>query len=451
MLVVISDLHLTDGTSGDTISADAFQVFCDDLKVSVKNACFQKSDSTKKFIPIESCNVILNGDVLDVIRSQMWRKSDRLKPWSQPDSEEFINVVSNITDSILEFNKAALSHLKNLAEGIKFTSDAGDPVNIPVRLYYMVGNHDWFYHLPDSRLNPVRNKIIKTMGLSNPENLIIPHLPGELHDCMIEKLCLQHRVYIQHGDLHDEVNYVKAKGRNYSSLGDAVVVMLLNAFPEIVKEKLGLSEQDPLFIKLKEIDNVRPLFESPSWLFSTLKHHAGHQQRDQVVSIWKSCVASMMKQNFVKKSRKRLSLTGRIKFWFQFGLSRYIPLKMFVRLAEFASKLLPANEKTYFKGAENEPWLYAQGAETSKADYVTYGHTHAELLHAIDEVIEGEKIKDKVYLNSGTWRVVHNRTMKHKKQYEYTRYHVMTYLAFYNGKERGGRPYETWSGRLGIE
>ena len=451
MLVVISDLHLTDGTSGETISADAFRVFYDDLKMLIKNACFQKTEKGKSFIPVDRCDIVLNGDVLDVIRSKQWRDSEDLKPWSDPESDGFIKAVSEITEKILAFNDDALGYLRQMSTGVEIEDDQGKEHLVSVNLHYMVGNHDWFYHLPDSRLNATRNLVIEKMGLSNRADIIFPHLVDELHESELEQLCLQHRVYIQHGDIQDPINFVKAKGRNYSSLGDAIVVLLLNAFPEVVKEKLSLKDDDPLVLKLKEFDNVRPLYESPAWLRSVLKQHANSEQVDKIVNIWRENIRTMVAVPFVKAARRRLSFAERVKFFIQFELSKYIPLNTFVAIASFLGGLLPQHEKAYLEAAENEPWLYQQNGEAAKADYVTYGHTHLELLYPIDEVREGGKTRDKVYLNSGTWRLVHRRTQKNKKQFEYNRHHVMTYLAFYKGNERGGRPFESWSGRLGLD
>jgi len=170
-----------------------------------------------------------------------------------------------------------------------------------------------------------------------------------------------------------------------------------------------------------------------------------------VVRIWRECLKGMLKTPFVKRAKGYLGIGERIKFWLQFGLSRYISLKAFVWVAQFASKFLPEHEVVYLKGASNEPWLYIDSDGSAKANYVTYGHTHTELIYPIDEVTENNKPVDKIYFNSGTWRLVHRRTQKNKKQYEYARFHVMTYLAFYKENERGGRPYETWTGHLGLD
>ncbi len=56
---------------------------------------------------------------------------------------------------------------------------------------------------------------------------------------------------------------------------------------------------------------------------------------------------------------------------------------------------------------------------------------------------------NQVYFNAGTWRRVHCQTRLAPAEHEFIASDVMTYLAFFQGDERKGRPYETWSGTLG--
>lgn len=59
MLVIISDLHSTDGRSGDTINGEAFRVFQEDLPVAITNASYRKGRGKGwPFRPIDQCDVI---------------------------------------------------------------------------------------------------------------------------------------------------------------------------------------------------------------------------------------------------------------------------------------------------------------------------------------------------------------------------------------------------------
>ncbi len=60
MLVFFSDIHLTDGTSGETINAGAFDIFAD-----------QVADLARKR-KAKEVRLVLLGDGLDVIRSTRW-------------------------------------------------------------------------------------------------------------------------------------------------------------------------------------------------------------------------------------------------------------------------------------------------------------------------------------------------------------------------------------------
>ena len=62
---------------------------------------------------------------------------------------------------------------------------------------------------------------------------------------------------------------------------------------------------------------------------------------------------------------------------------------------------------------------------------------------------EGKRV-DQIYFNSGTWRRVHRLAQYHPTEEEFIDYNVMTYLAFFKDGERGGRPFESWSGSLAL-
>jgi hypothetical protein len=69
MLVIISDLHLTDGTSGETIKAGAFKTFRESFRDLAYDASWRSDD---KYEPIQCMDLVLLGDILDVIRSTRW-------------------------------------------------------------------------------------------------------------------------------------------------------------------------------------------------------------------------------------------------------------------------------------------------------------------------------------------------------------------------------------------
>jgi len=79
MLVIISDLHLTDGTSGETIRPGAFRTFRESLRALAYDASWRDE---KKYSPIDGIDLVLLGDILDVIRSTRWCAAGAgVRPW----------------------------------------------------------------------------------------------------------------------------------------------------------------------------------------------------------------------------------------------------------------------------------------------------------------------------------------------------------------------------------
>jgi UDP-2,3-diacylglucosamine pyrophosphatase LpxH len=69
MLVFLSDTHLTDGSTCETISADAFNKLVQMLEDMTINAHASEIE------------VVFLGDIFDIIRSEIWLSTD-IRPWS---------------------------------------------------------------------------------------------------------------------------------------------------------------------------------------------------------------------------------------------------------------------------------------------------------------------------------------------------------------------------------
>jgi hypothetical protein len=117
VLVIISDLHLTDGTSGETISQSAFGGFRERLRDLAYDASWR---SDGKYRPIEEIDVVLLGDILDVIRSTKWLATS-VRPWSDAQSQDFVKKIGEINSAVIEHNKASLDILKSLSSGRSLT------------------------------------------------------------------------------------------------------------------------------------------------------------------------------------------------------------------------------------------------------------------------------------------------------------------------------------------
>ena len=190
MLVIVSDLHLSDGSTGMTIPASAFSLFQERLREMAFDAS-KRSDPAQpdgtSYKPIESFDLVLLGDIFDLIRSIEWTQEQKgepgyARPWSDPGDPAFVQKIDAITQKILDGNTEIAKIFRNLAAGKAITIPASrNPrrpnapkatfsrkrVHVRANIYYQVGNHDWFYHLKQPGLDPVRQKVVTAFGLKN--------------------------------------------------------------------------------------------------------------------------------------------------------------------------------------------------------------------------------------------------------------------------------------------
>lgn len=478
MLVIVSDLHLTDGTSGTTIDEDAFKIFQERLTDLAWGASTQTGKDGKEYYkPIKEVELLLLGDILDVIRSDRWSKDDHVHPWTDPSDPTFVNKVGEITRAILAKNDKALGIFQSLANpGLDVPSDRArneKPVKVKVKIYYLAGNHDWFFHLEGPGFDAIRHDVIKAMGLAYKEDKVFPRDTKEL-DEVFGNVCGKYHVFARHGDIYDENNY-EPSGRDQASLGDAVAVELLNKFPHEVEDlsrrvaakdaPQELVEQlQTIATGLKEIDNVRPVDLVPKFVDSLVERTPGPEEgRKLVRETWDEVAKAFLRDRFVTqrssllrlinpfaKRRSKLSLALRLSTGFSFRfLGKYVP-SMKNWLLSLGN--LPGGRKRLLRWGLSDD--YSEYAHTEKAfneseiSYIVYGHTHRHEIVPLRTAVGADKSDESIYLNAGTWRAVYDLARYSSNGDEFFGYHVMTYLAFFKEGEHKGKAFETWSGSL---
>lgn len=428
MLVFISDTHLTDGTSGTTIAPAAFDKFCRALEDIVWDPGRTN---------IKTIEIVLLGDIIDVIRSSLWLRPENadptnpVRPWSDESVSDSAGwnlqkYTEAVVDAILDRpdNIAAMDYLKNFRE-IMAAKGA------EVKISYIVGNHDWLVN----RYESPRRKIAIFLGLENPSRFADNRFP-------LEQVFDDYRVFARHGDYYDSMNF--EGNRDASSLGDAIVIDLLNKFPVAVERDSVLGSNQKLVGRLKEIDNVRPLLDIPGWLQGVCNEHPGVEER--VRSVWNALVDAFFRIQFVRDHDRFgpdvtdfLELALRLTSRFSFG-----------RLMEIVGsktlRYLYSRSDDYKRHAFDESAL-----KSNLARYVVYGHTHCAEQAPLDIVhIPGKGGVEKLYFNTGTWRKVFEHTKFDEDKCEFIGWHVMTFVLFYLESEKEKeRNYEVWSGSLG--
>ncbi len=453
MLVIISDTHLSDGSSGKTVRTGAFRIFAQELSDLAYDAS-KRADG--RYDPIKELHLLLLGDILDVIRSTQWL-DDPVRPWDDPQSGAFIGKITAITQKILFHNRESLAIVKSFKDSrtvtipratpdakpadVGWEPDAEGRVPVSVHTYYMVGNHDWFFHLPGPAYDNLRREIVDGMGLANSPDETFPHDPAEFRQSpAFTKLWTayqQHSVFARHGDIYDPDNY--DGDRNRSSIGDAVVVDLIDRFSPAVRAQLGATVPQEFIEGLREIDNIRPLSDIAAWIDGLLRRTCPDPlTAKHVRQVWNQLASEFFKVPFVRNHPK----VNRVR-WAQ-DLTSGFSFNMLSRLVRKFGGLFRSSDCPDYNNALHEPAFLDRSARC-----IVYGHTHNHVLVPLEVTGAPQGILDQIYINSGTWRPYHQLAKHYPQQEQFVPYELMTYLAFYKDDERGGCRYESWSGALG--
>jgi UDP-2,3-diacylglucosamine pyrophosphatase LpxH len=481
MLVVISDLHLGDGTTAESIPASAFYLFAKRLRQDAHFASMHNG----KYHPIEELDVILMGDILDPLHSTKWLfplpgreeyinvdgqdqiritepgDKDYIRPWSDPSHPSFAPKLQEVTRAVLEKNRDGLEVFRKLANGEFIEFDPIDnrgerilqgqeKIHLKVRFHYMVGNHDWYYHLRGEAFDRIRQEVIHAMGLSNPPSPFPydlrkhdPNLPWDVDESPdMERLFREYEVFCRHGDYYDSFNFDGERGRDQATLGDAFTMEVCNRYPEELKRRPSLNIE--IVNNLRHITNVRPALATPLWITGQIKRLAMENilkdvsERD-LKRLWDDLADNFLELNFIKSKDKAFKLDVVDKMRAAVKISKLISLETLDNLVyRLQNRRLFSSGHSFADHALQEPAFLDNSAR-----YIVYGHTHHHETVPLDyDEIGGNQI----YFNSGTWHTYFDLARKNPREKKFVPYRALTYITFYKKNEHDERNFETWSG-----
>lgn len=455
MLVIISDLHLTDGTTGKTVAADAFRMFREHVRNLAYDASW-RSDGTYR--PVTAIDIVLLGDIFDLIRSTHWSDEARgsanfARPWDDPVAQPALaRKVAQISDGILRQNEASFRLLRELSASDPITLPPADGRGLPARgsqerqsvttrLHYLVGNHDWFLHLPGSPFERIREQITAALGLANPPGPF-PHDPAESE--ALTRVFADHKVFARHGDIYDSFNYDADRGRDAATLGDAIVVEIINRFPQEVRRQMG-DELPAYFLdSLYELANVRPSLLVPVWIAGQINRAGlGTAQGNEVKRVWNDIADEALALPFIREQDTRSPFDAVDLLETTLHFSRVLSFHSIAEIVSLVKKKLWGGDSSFARHALTETAF-----QNRSAHYFVYGHTHHYEVVPLDVVAADGGVLEQLYFNSGTWHPVHETAVRDPRRASFIQFKVLTHIAFFKDDERKGRRFETWTGSL---
>ncbi len=449
MLFIVSDLHLGDGTTANSISSNAFNLFAGRLQETIQFASVHRDG---KYRPIEYVDVVLMGDILDPLHSTLWLNTmpgdaDYIRPWSDPANPLFAPKLLKVTRAILEKNKESMAILRRCASGelLKLapatkrgTPDQRTRTRIPVklRIHYMVGNHDWYYHLKGKAFDQIRQEMIDAMGLYNSASPF-PYDPDE--DPFLKDLFARHKVLARHGDCYDKFNFDREKGRDHAALGDVFTMDVCNRFPVEVEKRYKDQLSPNLVESLRKITNIRPVLAIPLWISGQIRHHTSSPGLEKdLKEVWDGIAEEFLQLEYVRQLDRAFEFDIVDAMKLMVRISGSTSFSTIDDIVIWVHEKMLGGQRSFAGHALQEP-AFLDGS----ARHVIYGHTHQHEIVPLDSTAN---VQSQLYLNSGTWHSYYDLAIRNLKDQKFIPYQALTYLTFYTEDEHDGRQFETWSG-----
>lgn len=426
MLIFISDFHFIDGTAGNhNVPTDAFRIFFGHISGTAKRL-------RKKGREIEGIKIVYLGDIFDLLRTEKWFDyPEDERPWG--DDEAKIEQNANIIfDGVISENQDTFNLLKgNLKQQFDLPFE-------PERIY-IPGNHDRLCNKYDS----LRDKVCEWLKIPKRGSVAFQHYFEDIN----------YGVFALHGHEYDKFNFeegISFRHQDYMRvpIGDPVTTELITKLAYIVKEEidslpLTREEKEKLIKSFQEIDNVRPFSPVIEWLLYQVKKDLNLKEiiEDSVEVVIKEFNDLEFVKGWYRHHDKWTDWwdeADKIQsvLWLLENFKR-LPSEVILTFLKKVAKPLDLS------GAASKEYSHLD----SKIQYVVYGHTHDPVQLPVKAVETKRGKKEDVYLNTGTWRVRHQRA---QEGLGFMSFKNLTYATFYKKEERGTDfpSFETWAGKL---
>jgi hypothetical protein len=403
MIVFISDLALSDGTLRPAMPASTIEAFSAKLSELALAASFR---SDGKYRPIDSMDLVLLGDTLDLIGSATWLATTA-RPWQNPYDPSVLSTVRQITFAALERNEFCLHGLRRLAAGDAIClprrqpkpRECGEDLQcVPVRIHYVVGDRDWPLHLPGGEYDRLRSEIVSRMGLANPASLPFPQDTSENAEPL--RAARRHRVAARHGDIYDPIHF--DSDRNRSGLADLVAIELLARF-QLDIEQLHDCVSASCIAGLRALNGVRPILFAAAWIDAVLQKTCdSDSRRSEIDATWNRLVEALIDLPAIRNCQG----------WTPIDLADVLSESLLIGLDHRFGRRAIRDFRLATADCAQEPQRLNAIAESGRGSglpvHIVYGHSGRTDAVAFQSTAGGKS--SPYFFNVGTWRPTISRS-----------------------------------------
>lgn len=451
MLIVISDLHFSDGTAGEhNLPYGAFEdVFLSDV------ASLAESKKVKKI------TLLLLGDIVDLIRSEKWFTLDiKDRPWGSDGLGDVqaprkngatelkcLEILGQVKDKDLSNDTPPASLgvdtiLKKNWRTFKLFRDFKAHIkkwikkDIPVEVVYIPGNHDRMCNLYPS----LRDGLKKILGLTVNVDRTAEGDPWRFRYEFRDE---EYGVFARHGHQYDIWNYADTDDLTYGGhlkvpVGDVLTTEFAVKIPwklaSLKKDYPLISDQ--LIDNVKEIDNIRPLSSVMEWIYYRIKKEDSGQIRKALDRTFKEIIEELLDIELIQKWRSPKTHLDEVLraasspwlSWVSKGLIDRLDTENLlpILIGRAEGPVPPEKDELAVAAYRERVWR-----ENKAFQFILYGHTHNPLQLPLD----GEDDHETVYINTGTWRNRIIKTVSLDSVPDFIGFKQMTYSIFYSKDE----------------
>jgi len=394
MLVIFSDLHITDESTAINVAPEAFDILLEEIK---DNAINKKAEEVR---------IIMLGDIFDLVRTDHWLKLPKEeRPWNG-DLDENTGMNSNIL--VEQHYNEILSNILSTESGKSFikmlNSIKSNLIKVPVIITYVVGNHDRAFN------NFVSLQSILSENLKNIDKI----------EYVNSYLGIDYATLCKHGNEYDENNYgfdlynvlLKESGKDKNNdrfnqnlykvitIGEVVTCELMSGLIYRVNNEL----KDPVFTKLlMDVNNVRPMLNVFTWLY-WYGNKLSPEKKKCIINAFRDSLKAVIETDLSKKWTKIANVSWLYKrdlvdnFEILLDLiedKEFDEVSKYLEIAKIKDKIWHEKDEC-LEGAKLEI-----NEEKNKAiQYVFFGHTHLSRTDYLKGNTDGIA---KIYINTGTY------------------------------------------------
>lgn len=362
MHVFASDIHLTDANTGGVCSDSHLVSFVDRILALAAERRSKK------------VTLVLVGDIFDLLRSDKWATlwdQERSAPWRGMNAKfkHFKN--SDAETTARQVLEETCNRYQAFSQKLAGCTKEGKLETI-----YLPGNHDFMVQL-DADL---RKKVVTFLGLTHDARKAFP----------ITYANNSASVFALHGNSFDPLNWHR-ETEGFWAIGDAIVLRIVNRFPEVACKAVGLNLSSDIGQLLQDVDNVQPLPQLPLWIrWITENNLSIKSARTDIIKAWNEVVDDFLSlKEFKDKDGYGKSDYKNIRKVFELSTK--------FKLAELVanSPYLPDGDGGYRLAAEQE------AKKQTKYRFVLFGHTHKPTLQPLTYAPEDQ---NRFYVNTGCSR-----------------------------------------------